>query len=143
MVRRALEDGDVAYAMEALGRPYAMTGTVVRGEGEGRKLGFPTANLQLDHEDKLVPREGIYAVRAVVGGRTLGGALHLGPRPTFPGFTPTIELHVLDFSGDLYGARIRVEFVARLRDVARFESVEALVEAMGRDVAVAREVLAQ
>lgn len=142
LIRRALAGGDVAFAAAALGRYYAISGTVVRGEGTGRALGFPTANLQLDHADKLVPYEGIYAVRAAVGERLWDGVLHLGPRPTFPGLAPSIELHLFDFDGNLYGTRIRVDFVARLRDVARFGSPEALVGAMEEDCARARRALA-
>lgn len=141
VIRRLLVDGDVRAAAGALGRPYSLTGTVVRGEGTWRRLGFPTANLQLDHEDKLLPQEGIYAVRAELHGRRQDGVLHLGPRPTFPGLAPTIELHLFDFEGDLYGERIHVEFVARIRDVARFESVDALIDAMARDCQAARTLL--
>lgn len=143
VIRRLLAAGDVAAAASALGRPYAMTGTVVRGEGVGRRLGFPTANLQLDHEDKLLPREGIYAVRAELHGRRLDGVLHLGPRPTFPGLAPSIELHLFDFQGDLYGERVHVEFAGRIRDVNRFASTEALVAAMVEDCVAARAVLGE
>lgn len=142
VIRRALTAGDVAFAADALGRPYAISGTVVRGEGNGRALGFPTANLQLDHADKLVPHEGIYAVRAALRDQLLDGVLHLGPRPTFPGLPPSIELHLFDFDGNLYGARLRVDFVARLRDVARFASQQALVSAMEEDCERARQALA-
>ena len=141
VIRRLLAGGDVAAAARALGRPYAMSGTVVRGEGVGRRLGFPTANLQLDHDDKLLPLEGIYAVRAELHGRRLDGVLHLGPRPTFPGLAPSIELHLFDFAGDLYGERVRVEFAARIRDVNRFESTEALIAAMAEDCVAARALL--
>ena len=109
--------------------------------GAGRKLGFPTANLQVAHEDKLIPHEGIYAVRAALRDRTVDGVLHLGPRPTFPGLPPSIELHLFDFAGDLYGARVRVDFVARIRDVAKFDSARALVRAMDEDVAKAMDAL--
>ena len=140
-VRAALELGDVAAAAAGLGRPYSLAGTVVRGAGAGRKLGFPTANLQVDHPDKLIPHEGIYAVRAALRDRYAEGVLHLGPRPTFPGLPPSIELHLFDFAGDLYGSRIRVDFVARIRDVARFDSARALVRAMEQDCEAARGAL--
>lgn len=140
-IRRALERGDVVAATAGLGRPYCLSGTVVRGAGAGRRLGFPTANLQLDSADKLVPHEGIYAVRAALNDRYGKGVLHLGPRPTFPGLPASIELHLFDFDGDLYGSRIRVDLVARIRDVARFDSARSLVSAMARDCEAARLAL--
>jgi riboflavin kinase / FMN adenylyltransferase len=140
-IRRALHTGDVAAAARGLGRPYSLTGTVVRGEGRGRRLGFATANIYVDHPDKLIPHEGIYAVRAALRDRFADGVLHLGPRPTFAGLPPSIELHLFDFAGDLYGTRVRVEFHARIRDVARFDSADALVRAMEADCAQARLLL--
>lgn len=141
-IRRLLQQGDVHEAGLALGRHYSLTGTVVRGEGKGRKLGFPTANLGLDHADKLVPHEGIYAVRAALRDRFVDGVLHLGPRPTFAGLPPSIELHLFDFAADIYGDRVVVRFVDRIRDIARFDSVDALVHAMERDCSEARRILA-
>ena len=141
-IRRLLQEGDVREAGLALGRQYSLTGTVVRGEGQGRKLGFPTANLGLGHADKLIPHEGIYAVRAALRDRFVDGVLHLGPRPTFAGLPPSIELHLFDFDGDLYGERVAVRFVDRIRDIARFDSVDALVRAMERDCDEARRMLA-
>jgi riboflavin kinase / FMN adenylyltransferase len=141
-IRRVLQEGDVAAAARALGRPYSVTGTVVRGEGKGRRLGFPTANLDVGSTDKLIPHEGIYAVRAALGDRIANGVLHLGPRPTFAGLPPSVELHVFDFDGDLYGRRIRVDFIERIRDIAAFATVDALVRAMEADCAEARRRLA-
>jgi riboflavin kinase / FMN adenylyltransferase len=141
-IRNSLRDGDVAGAAAALGRPYSLTGTVVRGEGQGRRLGFPTANLDVAHPDKLIPHEGIYAVRAALRDRFANGVLHLGPRPTFAGLPPSIELHLFEFEGDLYGHRIRIEFIERVRDIARFDSADALIHAMEADCAEARRLLA-
>ncbi|MGH7463780.1 MAG: riboflavin kinase, partial [Longimicrobiales bacterium] len=140
-IRRLVERGDVHAGALALGRPYSLTGTVVRGEGQGRKLGFPTANLELGHADKLVPHEGIYAVRAALRDRVVDGVLHLGPRPTFAGLPPSIELHLFEFDGDLYGERVRVDFIERIRDIAHFESADALVHAMEADCQRARQSL--
>jgi riboflavin kinase / FMN adenylyltransferase len=142
-IRKALEAGDVATAARGLGRPYSLTGTVVRGAGAGRKLGFPTANLDVSSSDKLVPHEGIYAVRAALRDRIVDGVLHLGPRPTFAGLPPSVELHIFDFDGDLYGHRVRVDFIDRVRDIAAFASVDALVRAMEADCARARGLLAR
>jgi len=128
-------------AEAGLGRPYSLRAVVVRGDGRGRHLGFPTANLRVSNTEKLVPPAGIYAVRGVLRSGTRPGALHLGPRPTFQGSPPTIELHLMDFEGDLYGEDVRVDFVQRLREVRPFSSVAALVEQMKEDVALARAVL--
>jgi riboflavin kinase / FMN adenylyltransferase len=141
-IRRALQHGHVAAAARGLGRPYSVTGTVVRGEGAGRKLGFPTANLEVGSTDKLIPREGIYAVRAALRDRIVDGVLHLGPRPTFAGLPPSVELHIFDFDGDLYGRRVRVDFIQRIRDIATFASVDALVRAMAADCEEGRRLLA-
>jgi riboflavin kinase/FMN adenylyltransferase len=114
----------------------------VRGDGRGAALGFPTANLTGFGTDKLLPASGVYAVRVWMRGRgALPGALHLGPRPTFPGAAPTVEVHLLDVDLDLYGERLRVDFVERIRGVESFDSVDALVSQMARDVARARNIL--
>lgn len=140
-VRRAVGAGHMAEARACLGRPYSVRGVVVRGEGRGRGLGFPTANLSVPETDKLLPPEGIYAVRAVLRAGTHLGALHLGPRPTFQGSPPTVELHVLDFDRNIYGEEVRVDFVERLREVRPFSSVEALIEQMREDVDAARSAI--
>lgn len=137
-IRQALAEGRIEEAASCLGRPYAVRGVVVRGDGRGRQLGFPTANLMVRNTDKLIPPPGIYAVRAALRGGQRDGALHLGPRPTFQGSPPTIELHLLDFDGDLYGEEVRVDFVDRLRDVRPFASVADLVAQMKDDVEEAR-----
>jgi riboflavin kinase/FMN adenylyltransferase len=141
-IRRALKAGDPEAAALGLGRPYSLHGLVVRGDGRGRQLGFPTANLAVASSEKLIPAAGIYAVRGVTRAGVFDGALHLGPRPTFLGSPPSIELHLLDFEGDLYGEDVRVDFVSRLRDVRPFDSVSALVAQMREDVEEARGTLA-
>lgn len=142
-IRKAVAAGRMGEAAEGLGRPYSMGAVVVRGEGRGRDLGFPTANLQVASPEKLLPPPGIYAVKGVLRGGRLPGALHLGPRPTFQGSPPAVELHLLDFAGDLYGEEIRVDFVRHLREIRSFESPAALVEEMRRDVERARKALAE
>lgn len=137
-IRRALAAGEVVAAAAGLGRPYSLEGVVVHGEKRGRELGFPTANLALDHAEKMLPLEGIYAVRGRVRGERLPGLLHLGPRPAFGSAEPTVELYLLDWGGDIYGERVRVELCARLRGVLPFTTVEALVEQMRRDEEEAR-----
>jgi riboflavin kinase / FMN adenylyltransferase len=140
-IRRAVSEARMAEARAGLGRPYAMRGVVVRGDGRGRQLGFPTANLKVANADKLIPPPGIYAVRGVLRSGTHPGALHIGPRPTFKGSPPTIELHLMDFDGDLYGEEVRVDFVEFLREVKPFSTAGALVDQIREDVEVARAVL--
>jgi len=132
-IRKALQAGDVELAARGLGRPYSLTGVVVHGEGRGRTLGFATANVAVGHGDKLLPRDGIYAVSAASRSHHGPGLLHLGPRPTFRGSPPSIELHLLDFDGDLYGELVQVAFLARLRDVQPFGSASQLVEQLKLD----------
>lgn len=143
-IRKALTAGEVERAREGLGRPYSIRGLVVRGDGRGRTLGFPTANLQVSGGgagEKLIPAPGIYAVRGVLRSGTHDGALHIGPRPTFRGSPPSIELHLMEFDRDIYGEEVRVDFVRFLREVRPFSSAEALVDQMREDVELAREAL--
>jgi len=140
-IRKALLERDVEGARTGLGRPYCIRGMVIRGEGRGRSLGFPTANLWVPSNGKLIPPAGVYAVRAGLKRGVFGGALHIGPRPTFTGSPPTIELHLLDFDGDLYGEQIRVEFIRFLREVRPFASATALVDQLRADVDAAGEAL--
>ena len=143
-IRNALLQGDVETARMGLGRPYSLRGLVVRGDQRGRTLGFPTANLEVrggGEGGKLIPPPGIYAVRGTVRSGTFDGALHVGPRPTFRGSPPTIELHLLGFEDDIYGEEVRVDFVKYLREVRPFETSEALIEQMKEDVEQAREAL--
>lgn len=141
-IREALRGGAVGEAARELGRPYSFQGEVAHGDGRGRSLGFPTANLQVVDQEKLLPLEGIYAVRATVGAEVRDGVLHLGPRPTFPGASTSIELHLLDFEGDLYGQVLKVAFCERIREVRAFATIEALIEAMTADCATARVIFA-
>lgn len=140
LIRAALETGDLPAATRLLGRPYRISGRVQRGERLGRKLGFPTANLALHR--KVIPLWGIFAVR--IGGAGLDShpaVASLGTRPTIDGTVPLLEVHLFDFDGELYGRTLDVDFIARLRDEERFDSLEALVEQMHRDAAQARRSL--
>ena len=140
LVRAALEAGDLALATRLLGRPYRISGRVQRGERLGRKLGFPTANIGLHR--KVIPLWGIFAVRVDGPGFVSHPAVaSLGTRPTIDGTVPVLEVHLFDFDGDLYRRNLDVDFVARLRDEIRFDSLEALVEQMHRDAAQARASL--
>jgi riboflavin kinase/FMN adenylyltransferase len=141
-VRRAIADADFAAAESALGRPYGVLGEVVLGEGRGRAIGFPTANVTPDDPTKCLPPVGVYAVRVEVEGEIHDGMANLGPRPTFDEPAPRLEVHLLDWSGEpLYGARLQVVFAARLREVRRFGGPDELAAQLARDRAQARASL--
>lgn len=140
-IRRAVAGGDLERAAHALGRPYAVGGRVVRGESRGRLLGFPTVNLAPPHPRKLLPPQGVYAVRVQTPAGAFGGMMNLGPRPTFGDQSVVLEAHLFDAATELYGARVRVDFIARLRDTQKFPSADALVEQLRRDEGAARAAL--
>ncbi len=140
-VRAALAAGDLALATRLLGRHYGMTGRVVRGRRLGRTLGFPTVNLRPGR--RVVPMSGVFAVVVRgVGPQARPAVANLGTRPTVDGHERLLEAHLFDYSGDLYGRRLTVEFVARLRDEERFDDVECLTAQMHRDAELARRILA-
>jgi riboflavin kinase/FMN adenylyltransferase len=136
-IRRAIQSGEVELARELLGRPYSIEGRVVRGAGRGTGLGFPTANLTPENE--LIPSDGVYVTEAVSGDRPRASVTNVGSRPTFGEGAFTIETHLLDGDGDLYDQDLEIRFLARLRQELKFESPQALVEQVGRDVERARE----
>lgn len=139
-LRRLLAEGEVTLAARLLGRPYTVGGTVAHGEGRGRGLGFPTANLE--GWATLLPGNGVYATRALCGGRRFDAVTNIGLKPTFGGDRLTVESFLLDAAGDFYGADLRLEFVARLRGEQRFADAGALARQIGADVTLARSVLA-
>jgi riboflavin kinase/FMN adenylyltransferase len=128
------DEGAVEKAWERLGRPYQLQGTVARGEGRGRTLGFPTANLVLPDARKLVPRHGVYATHVhMPNGQVHGGMMNIGRRPTFDEMNVTVEVHLLNFDGDLYGQCLSVQFLRRLRDEQKFDSADALAAQLSED----------
>lgn len=139
-IRDLIAEGDLEDATRLLGRFPSLRGRVVRGDQRGRKLGFPTANLAIA-ERRLIPANGIYAVRVRIEDRWYGGAASIGIRPTFGGGHRLVEVYILDFSGDLYDQVIEVQFIKRLREERKFDSVEALVTQMNQDVVETRRVL--
>ncbi len=139
-VRSALTEGAVKAAAELLDRPYQVHGSVVSGAKRGRTIGFPTANL--DSVTTLLPKDGVYAVRAFVDARSFAGAANIGPNPTFGENARKIEVHLIDFDGDLYGKTMAVDFIERLRDTRKFKDVTELTDQMKRDVEQARRLLA-
>ena len=141
-IRTEIEDGNVRLASALLGRPYGLKGTVVTGVGRGAKIGFPTANIVPDDRDKVVPGDGVYAVRArTQDGTALEGMLNIGTNPTFDGVSRGIEVNLFDFDGNLYGRSLEVEFVERLREETRFASVKELVVQLEKDRMAALEAL--
>ena len=139
-IRKAVSQGDLATCNRFLGRTFSIRGEVISGERRGRELGFPTANLALPGE-LLLPGDGIYATWAVIDGERHPSATSIGIRPTFGLSERLVEVHVLDFKGDLYGKEIGVEFVGKIRDQQKFPGVEELIAQMDRDVAQARLAL--
>jgi len=139
-IRNALLAGDVESAARLLGRPYSVRGTVVRGDQRGRALGFPTMNLAVPRE-RLLPRDGIYALWATVNGQRVPAAASLGVRPTFGGGDRVLEAYLLGWSGDAYGDRIEAAFVKRLRDELRFASAAELSTQIAHDVEETRKAL--
>jgi riboflavin kinase/FMN adenylyltransferase len=135
-IRGALQQGDVERAARFLGRAYDVAGDVVQGAGRGRTLGFPTANVA--PERPLLVKTGVYACRVERDGASLEAVANVGVRPTFGDLGLALEVHLLDFTGDLYGERLRVAFTRRLRDERKFPSVEALREQIAADVEAAR-----
>jgi riboflavin kinase/FMN adenylyltransferase len=141
MIRQAVLDGDLLRAAEALGRPYAVCGHVVRGERRGRLLGYPTINVRPPSSRKLLPPAGVYAVRVETPAGAFGGMMNLGPRPTFGDESISLEAHLFDADVALYDAAVRIVFVRRLRDTRRFDGPEALVRQLRDDEAEARAAL--
>jgi len=141
LIRAAVAHGDLAGAARWLGRPYGLLGRVVPGAGRGRTIGVPTINLAPPDTRKLLPPDGVYAVWVWWRGTRYGGMMNQGPRPTFAEPGRTLEVHLFDFAGELYGETVRVEWVERLRDVQAFPSRDALVAQLERDRQAARASL--
>ncbi len=138
-VRQAIRDGNLAAAAAMLGRPYTVEGKVVEGRRLGRTIGFPTANLERGEEQ--LPPDGVWAVRAQIDGNRFDGVVNLGLRPTVGGENRSLEVHLFDFAGDLYGRKMEVEFVEHLRAEKKFASVEELQTAIGQDADKALYIL--
>lgn len=140
-IRRAVAGGDLSRASESLGRLYSVSGKVIEGTGRGRIMGFPTLNLGAPPSRKLLPPEGVYAVRVQTPAGPVGGMMNLGPRPTFGDLTTSLEAHLFDTEGDFYGAQVRVDFIARLRETRKFASGEHLSKQLTQDECDARSAL--
>lgn len=140
-IRRAIETGDMETANKYLGYYYLLTGKVITGQGFGRKINFPTVNLDIQEDYKLIPKKGVYIVKANFDSKTSFGIMNIGYRPTVGGTGQTIEIHLLDFKGDLYGKKMQVEVLKRIREEHKFKSVEDLAQQISKDEKKAREWL--
>lgn len=141
-IRQVLADGQVAKAAHLLGRPYSLPGNVVEGAKRGRTIGIPTANLAIPVE-QVIPRRGVYAAFADVKGQRYQAVVNIGLRPTFDGAgSLTVEAHLLDFSGDVYGELLTLHFIERLRDEQKFDGIDALIAQIHHDIQQGRSILA-
>jgi riboflavin kinase/FMN adenylyltransferase len=140
-VRYALNDGIIVEANTYLGYKFFMTGEVVRGEGRGKQLSIPTANIGINDDDKITPKTGVYAVEVQVDGESFLGVVNIGSNPTFgENNKPSIEVHILNFDKDIYGQKIRLYFKNRIRDEKKFDSSEQLVAQIKQDIEIAKGI---
>ena len=140
-IRKAIENGDMEKANKYLGYNYLLTGEIITGQGIGRKINFPTVNLHIAEDYKLIPHKGVYIVRANFNEKSVFGIMNIGFRPTVGGKGQTIEIHLLDFKEDLYGSNMQIEVLKRLRDEKKFESIQELAEQISKDEKSARNWL--
>lgn len=141
-IRKALQEaGDVELATELLGRHYMLNGTVVHGDKRGKLLGFPTANLRPQHPNKVIPLDGVYAVKVRINGDFYAGMMNIGTRPTFDDDEErTLEVNIFDFDRDIYGKNLQVRFLKRIRDEMKFSGKEELIAQLEKDKKIAQEV---
>ena len=138
-IRIAIENGDIKKANQYLGYNYLLSGNIVKGQGLGRKLNFPTLNLQIKEDYKLIPKTGVYIVKTALARKVFFGIMNIGFRPTVNGKNKTIEVHLLDFTGDLYGENMQIEVLKRLRDEQKFSGLEELILQIKKDEVAARK----
>jgi len=140
-IRQLLINGEVEHAARLLGRPYALCGIVVKGDGRGRGLGFPTANIVSRHS--IIPSDGVYAVRLFVRDKYYDGIVNIGMRPTFDAKSMAIEVHIFDFNEDIYGEELTVYFAGKIRDERKFGSAVALINQINADINSAKALLSK
>ncbi len=141
-IRKAIsEEGNMEQAAEFLQRPYRLNGTVVHGDKRGKKIGFPTANIKPEHTNKIIPRNGVYAVKVRINGAWYDGMMNIGIRPTFDGKGETLEVHLFDFGKDVYGKEVQVRFYSRIREEKKFDGKEELIDQLKQDKTQAEELL--
>ncbi|MGX7689243.1 bifunctional riboflavin kinase/FAD synthetase [Flectobacillus roseus] len=140
-IRKAIQDGDMTQAQHFLGRNYDLNGLVVKGKQIGRTIGFPTANIQVREQTKLVPQDGVYAVWVYYNAEKLRGMLNIGNRPTVDGTYKTIEVNILDFNKEIYGENLKVEFVQKVRAEQKFNGLDALKAQIAQDKLTVSDIL--
>lgn len=141
-IRNAISDeGNVEQAAEFLQRPYRLNGTVVHGDKRGKEIGFPTANIKPEHSNKIIPKDGVYAVKVRINGDWFDGMMNIGTRPTFDGKLRTLEVNLFNFDQNIYGKEVQVRFFKRIRDEKKFDGVDELVAQLKQDEQEAKELL--
>ena len=140
-IRQLLTNGEVEHAAKLLGRPYALCGIVVKGDGRGRGLGFPTANIASRHS--IIPSNGVYAVRLFVRDKYYSGIVNIGMRPTFDAKSMAIEVHIFDFDEDIYGEEMTVYFANKIREERKFGNAQALIKQINADINIAKDLLSK
>ncbi len=140
-IRKAIGKGAVAVASKFLGRYYTIEGKVIHGHKKGKKIGFATANIQVNDAHKLIPADGVYAVEILYKNKEFSGMLNIGNRPTIKDNSKTIEVHMIDFSEDIYDEELKISFVKRVRDEVKFENLEALKQQLRKDKNEVMEIL--
>lgn len=143
-IRKALIEGDIKAANAFLGYSFMLTGTVIKGKGLGKTIGFPTANIKIEESYKLIPKKGVYVVKTQINkNTTLYGMMNIGNNPTVNGTTQSIEVNFFDFSKSIYGTQVRIEILERLRDEQKFDSIEDLKTQLGLDMIKSKQFLNQ
>lgn len=132
-IRRALNEGDITTANTYLGYEFMLTGIVVSGKGLGNTINFPTANIHIEEDYKLIPKQGVYFVKSMIDGKTVFGMMNIGTNPTVKGINETIEVHFFDFDRDIYDKKIQIQLLKRLRNEQKFNSIEALKAQLQKD----------
>jgi riboflavin kinase/FMN adenylyltransferase len=132
-IRNALLEGNIELATNYLGYDYSFTGTIIKGKQLGRTIGYPTANITIEEDYKLIPNNGVYIAKSVLNGKTVFGMMNIGNRPTVDGTKQTIEINFFDFKQDLYGQKITISLLHRMRSEQKFESLDALKNQLGKD----------
>jgi riboflavin kinase/FMN adenylyltransferase len=140
-IRNALQEGNIHLANEYLGYHYFLTGKIEKGKQLGRTIGFPTANLKIEEDYKLIPKNGVYVVKSTIDGREVFGMMNIGTNPTVGGQSQTIETNFIDFEGDLYDKELKIQLLHRIRSEEKFESLDALKKQIAQDKITAQEYI--
>ena len=140
-IRKALQEGKVSQAAEMLGRSYALSGKVVKGKGIGKEISIPTANLEVNDERKLIPKNGIYIVKVLVEGNWYNGLINIGTNPTFDSHDLSLEVNIFDFNKDIYNQEISISFIEKIRDERKFADLSKLSKQLEQDKKAALKII--